>query len=295
MTHRTMQTNTSRPPLSIPTEQAFFQEALDALPVCISHCQCPDRWHTVWAGLKATGLLRGVHAQAPFLRETLEPHWVKGGNILIAGAADTGSLDVLNALYGDTTARYTVVDRCEAPLHLIRKHAETRHLHVRTVLADLDALETSQPWDLVFIHYTLSFMDHAARMQVFRHLRQTLAPNGVIACALRFVAVPAATDDARAADEWLTATLNTLGTIYAGHPDLHASLTEWLPVYARARRERERVMPHATVVREELAAAGFRILSEHSNPGQTAASKPDLSRPGSVQSCFLMAGHADRD
>jgi SAM-dependent methyltransferase len=293
MTHCTMHANASLPPLSIPTEREFFQEALEALPVCISHCQCPDRWHTVWAGLKATGLLRGVHAQAPFLRETLRPYWVQGGNVLIAGAADTGSLDVLNALYGDTTARYTVVDHCEAPLRLISKRAETRHLQVRTVLADLDAMETAQPWDLVFIHYTLSFMDNAARMQVFRHLKQTLAPNGVIACALRFVAVPAPTDDAKAATEWLAATHNTLRTIYAGNPDLLASLTEWLPVYARARRERERLMPHATIVREELAAAGFKILSEHDNPGQTATGKPDLSRPGTVQSCFLMAGHAD--
>lgn len=289
-----MFTDLPLPQLSIPTDIEFFQEAVEALPVCIAYCQCPDRWHTLWAGLKATGLLRGVHAQAPFLREALKPHWVKGGNILIAGAADTGSLDVLSALYGDTTARYTVVDRCEAPLSLVARRAEARHLHVKTVLADLDAMEAMEPWDLVFIHYTLSFMDHAARMRVFRKLKDTLAPQGVIVCALRYVETPATRDDPNAAAEWLAATAATLRVTYAGHPELLASLIEWLPVYARARMERERLMPHATVVRDELAAAGFKILSEHDNPGQTASGKRDLPRQGAMQSRFLMVGHTDR-
>ena len=47
-------------PASPDDDTSFMQQALRALPVCIAHCGCSDHWHLLWAGLKATGMLRGL-------------------------------------------------------------------------------------------------------------------------------------------------------------------------------------------------------------------------------------------
>ena len=91
-------------------DQALVEQALRALPVCIARCTCPDHWHVLWAGLKTIGLVRTVHGQQAFLG-TLLPRFVKPApHVMVAGAADTGSLDVLCAALADPAARYTVLD-----------------------------------------------------------------------------------------------------------------------------------------------------------------------------------------
>lgn len=288
-----MTTELPLPPLAMPTEPDFLREALIALPVCIEHCQCPDHWHLLWAGLKASGLLRGVHAQAPMLRQLLQRRWVAGGRILIAGAADAGSLEVLHALYADTGARYTVVDRCPAPLKLVEQRALTLPVAVDTRLSDLDALPAGETWDLVFIHYTLSFMDAATRAAVFRALKARLAPGGVIVCAIRYLEQPAAAVDASAQARWQAATEASLKSLFSDHPALLDPLLHGLPAYAASRQQREQHMPHVTVVRDEITAAGLAVEEEHAVTVQAPSARPDLSRAGTVQSRYLLAVHAD--
>ena len=52
-------------------ELALAQQALQALPLCVEGCTCPDRWHVLWSGLKATGQARTLHAQLALLRSIL--------------------------------------------------------------------------------------------------------------------------------------------------------------------------------------------------------------------------------
>ena len=286
-------------PLPIPlipaTELNFYQEAVEALPICIQHCDCPDHWHTLWAGLKAIGLLRGVHTQATLFQEALRPHWVVGGRVLIAGAADSGSLDVLHSLYRDGTARYPVVDQCEAPLKLIARRAETQNLRVEGHLADLAAMAVPENWDLVFIHYTLSFMDAAARARVFRKLKAHLTHRGVILVALRYLNGPAATSPNAGTTKWIESTTQLLRQTFADRPQLLAPLLEWLPTYSRSRMERERVMPHADIVRQELEFAGFQILRTYDGGAPGSPAKPDLPKPGAIVSTIMVVGHAGPD
>ena len=164
---------------------AFLREALHALPVCFDHCECGDHWHAVWAGLKATGMQRTLHSQTDFLTTLLKPYTVPGGLVMIAGAADTGSLEVLHTAIADVGQRYCVIDRCEAPLQLVRQRAAELAMSLHAQHGTLETVRATQPWDMVFIHYTLSFMDRAARLQFIHHLRQDLAPRGVVVCAVR--------------------------------------------------------------------------------------------------------------
>lgn len=268
--------------IPVPSDEAFLREALEALPVCIQHCSCPDHWHALWAGLKATGVLRGVHGQATFLRGMLQPYLVPGGQVMIAGAADTGSLEVLHAVIADPAARFCVVDRCEAPLALVRRRAAALGLELETVYAGLDEVRARRSWDLVFIHYTLSFMDPASRRRLLEHLRQDLSGPGVVVCAVRHKQAATADDATGPAAGWIDTIGRQLRQTYAGRPDLLEPLLAWLPDYAHARQLREDVMPHFDVLREEFGAAGFALREVHRNPGQAVTRVADLSPAGSV-------------
>ena len=276
-------------PPSMPSDADFLRESLAALPVCIERCTCPDHWHPLWVGIKSTGLLRGVYAQAPMLQEMLAPYWVKGGQVLVAGAADTGVLDVLASLFPQAQARYTVVDRCDAPLELIRRRAQERSLEVQTVLGDIVDAPGDTRWDLVFIHYTLSFLDAPARAAFFQTVRSRMAPGGVVVCAARFVH-PAGSEASQDLGPWMEATADGMRKLYGHDPQLLQPLLEWMPAYAESRQARERAMAHVDVLRAEALAAGFQVLhaSPMSAPRVTQAA--DLSPHGTVMSQILLLG-----
>lgn len=276
-----MTANALMPALPMPSDDEFRAQALRYLPICISRCQCPDHWHTLWMGLKTTGLLRGVYLQAPLLRTLLAPHWVPGGHVLIAGAADTGCLEVLSTLFAGEPARYTVVDLCAAPMDMVAAHAAQAGLDVRTAQANLADLPDGEPWDLVFIHYTLSFLDAPARAAFLRRLKAGLSPRGVAVCALRFQAPPVSADsgvDQARTQLWLASTEAQLRAAFGSDPALIEPLLQGLPAYAQSRQVRERTMPHADVMREEFRQAGLEILEA------TEPMAPYSTRDLSVQS-----------
>jgi len=282
-----MPVNPPFPALTMPSDEVFFQEALQALPVCIAHCQCADHWHPLWMGLKTTGLLRGVYAQAPMLRDILAPHWVKGGHVMIAGAADTGSLDVLAAMFADASCRFTVVDRCEAPLRLVRQRAAEKGLNVRTVHGDIEDVPVDDPWDLVFIHYTLSFMDAAARARFFRLLKAGLSQQGLAVCAARFQDPPVHQEglDWQA---WTQMTRAQLISVFGHYPKLIEPLLQWLPRYAQARYRRESSMPHPDVLIPEFGRAALRVLTASAMMTPHATPTPDLSRRSVIKSQIFL-------
>lgn len=262
-------------------DAAFLREAMAALPVCIRQCGCPDHWHALWMSLKGMGLLRGIYVQRDFLRQFLAPYLPLGGQVMIAGAADTGVLDVLSDLFGKAPAHFTVVDRCEAPLDLVRQCALDKGLSVSTISASLDEARAPQPWDMVFVHYTLSFMDSEARIRMLQHLSDDLSPRGVVVCAVRYM-VPHVNERPGATEEWLAVTRQKLASTYGGSPELLAPLLEWLPGYARERRHREATMPHLDTLLKEFEIAGLAVRSCAANPGQTVSATPDMSPPGTI-------------
>lgn len=269
-------------------DRALQEQALRALPVCIAHCRCPDHWHVLWAGLKAIGLLRAVHGQQAFLDALLPRHVKPAPNVMIAGAADTGSLDVLCRALADPAARYTVLDLCDAPLQLVRERAVERALSVQTARMALDEACTGQPWDLVFIHYTLGFMNAVQRLRFLHRLRQGLAAGGTVVCAVREKrpTAPPPGDPVAArqqrADAWARDALPRIERTCTGRPDLLQPLRDGLPAYALSRMQREDGMPTVQTVCEEFASAGFRLLEGHHNPGQGASGNRDPGPPGGI-------------
>lgn len=267
-------------------DDIFLREALHALPLCIEHCECPDHWHTLWAGLKATGALRSLHDQGGFLSTLLAPHRKARGRVMIAGAADTGSLEVLHtaldlASEGAQT-RYEVIDRCEAPLRRVRERAHELGLDLRTQHQVLETVRASEPWDMVFIHYTLGFMSKPARRQFLRHLRQDIASTGVVVCAVREHAAPGASE---AADELAHSSqrmAQQLTQTFGDHPALLEELMRRLPNYAASRQQRQSQAGDFAQLMAEFDEAGFTVLEAHRNPGEHASDGPTKSSQGSV-------------
>jgi hypothetical protein len=174
-------------PYRIPSDAEFLDEALHFIDVCRRDCSCPDHWHFLWAGLKAAGLRRGVYRQHDAFRRALDGRLRDGMKVLIAGAADAGSLDVLHAACGAACAEFTVVDRCQAPLTMVHEHAAARGLDVRTHRVDIARpLPAQGPWDVILIHNTLILMDRHARLAALRAASNALARGGLILCNARY-------------------------------------------------------------------------------------------------------------
>lgn len=284
-----------------PTDN-FMAQALRNLPVCQRECRCADRWHVLWAGLKATGVLRGVHAQAPLLRELLAEQLAPEQRlrVLIAGAADSGSLQVLAealaAARSHTGVQYTVADPCPAPLELVRQHAEQHGLIVQTHARPVHLLPPSEPWHLVFAHYTLGFMTVDERAHWLRRLRTEMAMSGIVVCAVRervgerpdvayatsATATPATGSREQRTQAWIAPNAARLATTFAAHQALLSDLLNGLGAFAASRMQREEEMPRFDTVRTEFAAAGFVERAAHLNPGGNQVAS--AAAPGSINS-----------
>lgn len=263
-------------------DDAFLREALHALPLCIEHCECPDHWHTLWAGLKATGVRRSLHDQGGFLSTLLAPHRKARGRVMIAGAADTGSLEVLHAALDDAHTRYEVIDRCEAPLRLVRERAHELGLDLCARHAQLETVRASEPWDMVFIHYTLGFMSTPARQQFMSHLRQDMASTGVVVCAVREHTELKMNEAARELTNAMQPMVQQLAQTFADYPALLEEFMRWLPDYAASRQQRQGQAPNFAQLMTEFDEAGFTLVETHRNPGKQADAGPKKYAQGSV-------------
>lgn len=271
-----------------PTERELQDQSLHALSVAVEHCTCADRWHLLWAANKALGLMRGMHLQQEFLRDLMARHLNPRPRVLIGGAADTGSLDVLSTVIDDPGAQYTVVDLCPAPLHLVRERGTEQGLPLHTQQVGLDQVRADPPWDLVFIHYTLSFMDAAQRQRFMHHAHADLAPGGVVVCAVREKQRPATPPEDLAAQQreravdWARQAQPGFERICASRPELLAPLRQWAPVYGLSRMVREDSMVTFQEVADEFAACGFTLLESHRNPGLPVVRVGDLSPQNAI-------------
>src|SRR5262249_5839749 len=100
--------------------------------------------------------------------------------IMIAGSADPGLFCALGRILRSPKADITIVDRCGAPLELIREFAHTRGLRCRTLNRDLLELDEGERYDLVLAHYTLNFVSPDRRAKFFEGLASVLAPGGAL-------------------------------------------------------------------------------------------------------------------
>lgn len=241
---------------------ALLADALLSIQHGLSLCRCASRYHAVWGALKAAGAGRGLQNEMPVLAPLLRPLLAEAGHVLIAGAADAGSLRTLHALAGPVAPRFSVVDRCPAPLLRLAEVAAQLGINLRSQACDLAELVCGEPWDLVFAHYTLSFAGQVQRRRVLKALAQGLAPQGRLVCVAKFEALGPAQDPAAAASQWLQRLRPRIAAALASQPQTLAAVMPWLDAYAQDWALRKAAQPSPAELQADLAACGLQLVQQ---------------------------------
>ena len=252
----------------------------------MQHCTCPTHYHALWGALKAAGVNRGLYTEAPALEPVLRPLLQTAGHVLVAGCADTTALELLRHCAPQRPIRWSVSDQCPAPLEMVKNYSLLHGIKTTTSQADLTHLpQPATPWDLIFVHYTLSFMDKASRRQALQAMGAGLAAGGTIVCAAKF-------GEARSdATSWLAAMSPRLDDLFADHPQALATLHGYLPVYAQHRSHRVHEQATLDMLKDDFAYAGLSIRSV-SETGRTLWTHSNQNPvPDRQSSLLLLAAH----
>ena len=146
-------------------------------------CACEGHYHTLWGSLRIAGLNNTMKGEAPHLTAMMAPFLREEMRVMIGGSADPGVLCGIGRIFWPRMPAFTVIDKCEAPLGLIGEFAASRGIACRRLNRDLLALDGSEQWDQIVLHYTADFMDASVRNRLFRSLAASLAPGGTLVCA----------------------------------------------------------------------------------------------------------------
>lgn len=261
-------------------------------------CGCASRYHVLWGALRAVGSHRGIYTESAQLQALAAPLIPSAGRVLVAGAADEVSLELLMRAAGGRGVHWTVVDRCAAPLAAVRELGQQRGETVHTAQALLHETLAQQPWHLVFIHYTLSFLDAEARAHTLRRLALQLTPDGHVLCAAKFSEEPL--DEAARlveARRWAAAQQARAAQCFGAHPELLAYCEQHLRAYGEERAARLWRQPDVVVLEREFAAAGLQIVATHSTErcavsAAAAAAADEATRLQRQHSVVLVARRA---
>lgn len=276
--------------LPVPDDAELLRDALEGLTVGEQSCICPNRYHALWGVFKAAGVHRGIYAESTGLADVIRPLLVRGAHVLIAGTADTTALQLLGACAGSPSdLRFTVADRCPSPLRRVAAHAAAHRMDVRTVETDLSMLGSGDPWDLVFIHYTLSFADTQARRSILRAIADGLAPGGTVICVAKFGERAGGNDPG---DAWLAPLRPAIDRVLAGHPEARASVDALLPGYAKSRDERATSQPTVEELEADLASAGLAVRARHATARSEWTRSAEFPTVDRQETMILVAVHA---
>jgi hypothetical protein len=146
-------------------------------------CACDGFYHALWGSLRLAGLNNTMKGEAPILASLLAPYLRDNARVMIGGSADPGVLCGIGRIYSPHMPAFTVIDKCRAPLALIREFAAARGLACRSLKRDLLELDGSETWDQIVLHYTPDFIEPRLRGPLFRSLAASLAPGGILVCA----------------------------------------------------------------------------------------------------------------
>ena len=275
------------------TDREFFDASRRFLDVCKAHCRCEDHWHFLWAALKAGGLRRGVHQQQAVFQDLMQRWLPEGGQVLILGAADAGSLQVLDVARQGTPVHFTLMDRCAAPLEDARAWARSRNLPLETREADVSRTELGGPWDLILVHNTLVLMDAEARARTLSALHRALAPHGVILCNMRY-AESGQIDLARLIEDEVASIARTVRGTFAAEPALVDALLPMIRpnVTAQTRSLSERADRVGFL--RELQAAGLAVLESHPERNAMRAMVSEFNADLHIRAELLVLRRANR-
>lgn len=237
-------------------------------------CTRCNGYHQTWGLLRAAKVMRAGETDRRLLMPILADMVRPGTNILIAGAADAGLLQLVAESAPARPIDITLLDRCPSPIALIHHIALPPGISVDAREADLTELDEPGRYDVVLSHSMLPFVDPATRIAILQRLRASLSPEGKLLLVVRTAPVygseiPDAHDQA-----WLDRTYAKLSHVpdlvrFCG-PDLPSKLQQ----YAHSRRARSYGFRNEHEVATLLEDSGFRIerqlLSEVSSELEVA-------------------------
>jgi SAM-dependent methyltransferase len=216
--------------------------------------------------LRAAGVSDSLKSKEPLLASLISPFIRDNTRVMIGGSADPGVLCAMGRLYSPSRPAMTVIDRCRAPLELIREFTVIKGLACRTLNLDLLDLDGSEQWDQIVLHYTPDFMEPQIHGRLFRSLARSLAPGGTLVCA-------AMTGTRVTGDDWQeleSVFFNLSWKALQGSPlaDLIRSseFEQMLQSYAAGVSWRRLSLPTSEDLRESLRCAGLHVLSETTTP-----------------------------
>ena len=226
------------------------------------HCACPGLYHWLYGAMRASGVVASLKSEQARLASLLTPLLGGRSRIMIGGSADPGLFCAIGRMSGSLDTDITVIDRCAAPLALIREFAQPRGLRCQTLQSDLLALEADERWDLVFVHYTLNFVEPRLRGRFFETLASSLAPGGVLVLAA-ITGEPITRDQqsglaAAFAAQARQALARTALADDAQTPEFR----QLLQIYSADTTAMRLIWPGAEELRSLIGDAGLKILTE---------------------------------
>jgi hypothetical protein len=263
--------------------------AAHGVQVARALCACDYPYHVLWPILRAAGITGSLRYQedealAPVLGPLLE----NGTRVLIAGSADTGTLCVAGRIAGARRPRFTVLDRCPAPLKLIDEFALERNLDCTTLRVDLLELGEAAQWDVVLVNYTLQYVAARERPLVLKHLAGALVSGGTLICVAKtgMPLSPSEAADSQAA--WLEKARRKYRAAALGLEIAPSVVDELLRVAAAGRTARRLDLPTEDELSRGLRDAGL-VLVRHGASPRKRLLEAEGAAPADAESSIILA------
>ncbi len=263
--------------------------AARSVEVARSLCDCDYPYHVLWPILRAAGITGSLRYQEDeALAPVLGPLMENGTRVLIAGSADTGTLCVAGRIAAARRPRFTVLDRCPAPLKLIDEFAAERNLACTTLRADLLDLDESARWDVVLVNYTLQYVAAAERPSVLKHLASALVPGGTLICVAKTGTPLSPSQAEESQSAWLN---KARRKVLAAGLDLgidSSAVDELLRVAAAGRTARRLELPTADELTKGLRDAGLVPVRQDASPRKQLL-EAEGAAPADLESSIIIA------
>jgi len=241
-------------------------QARRAVVVGIALCTCEGYYHSLWGALRATGVSDSLKSEEPLLASLLSPFIRDDVRVMIGGSADPGVLCAIGRIYAPGRPPITIIDRCRAPLELIREFTAAKGLACRTLNMDLVDLNGSEQWDQIVLHYTPDFVEPQIHGRLFRSLALSLAPGGTLVCAAMTGTKVAGDHRQEVGSVFFKYSWRALQDSPLADLARSPAFEQMFQSYAAGWSLRRLSLPTSEELRQSLRSAGLRVLSETTTP-----------------------------
>lgn len=262
----------------------FSLQELASLQVKTAHRHCSDQcrgYHVSWPLLRANALVGGIDSDKDLYVQCINKQFANRNNmnILIAGCADSG---ILNMLFATeiADAHIDIVDRCMSPLEC-SINAVADNSDITIIQNDLLTFVPEKKYDLIVCHSLLPFFDDEGRGRLLRNFALWLDRDGKLLISMRNKTEDNSLDDIGAWIEQKTQTafarIDTKENTYFRRDDL----VDYYTIMSRQN------LPYRTVDEAEQEFRSFGLKIQDSYIGGKGLSF--VSNGNNPHSLILMA------